>query len=120
MGACNGIPGPGAGGAMLQMGPAAASAAEVGRMVDSSQAEDRKMIRLVRSRRLLYARSNMPVASYYTQVKGLWEEVAREMGWSGAYFYPVLLFVYLLRCYARRFLKLRSHARDARRQAGGV
>ncbi|KPJ12816.1 hypothetical protein RR48_10446 [Papilio machaon] len=53
----------------------------VGKFVDSSQAEDRKMIRLVKERRLLYARNNMPVASYYTQVKRLWEEVAKEMGW---------------------------------------
>ncbi|XP_068618002.1 uncharacterized protein [Battus philenor] len=58
--------------------------AEVGRLVDSNQADDRKMIRLVRERRLLYARNNMPVASYYTQVKRLWEDVAREMGWSVA------------------------------------
>lgn len=55
----------------------------VGRFVDSSQAEDRKMIRLVKERRLLYARNNMPVASYHTQVKRLWEEVANEMGWIG-------------------------------------
>lgn len=55
----------------------------VGRLVDCSQADDRKMIRLVRARRLLYARNNMPVASFHTQVKHLWQEVAREMGWSG-------------------------------------
>lgn len=55
----------------------------VGRMVDSSQADDRKLIRLVRERRLLYARNNMPVASYYTQVKNLWDDVAAAMGWSG-------------------------------------
>ncbi|KAL0870832.1 hypothetical protein ABMA27_004678 [Loxostege sticticalis] len=57
-------------------------AAPVGRMVDSSQSEDRKMIRLVRERPLLYARNNMPVASVYSRVKGLWREVAEEMGWS--------------------------------------
>ncbi|XP_012543968.1 uncharacterized protein LOC101738925 isoform X1 [Bombyx mori] len=54
----------------------------VGRLVDCNQAEDRKMIRLVRDRPLLYARSNMPVASYYAQVKMLWQEVADDMGWS--------------------------------------
>ncbi|KAG6451146.1 hypothetical protein O3G_MSEX006953 [Manduca sexta] len=58
--------------------------AAVGRLVDSNQADDRKMIRLVRERPLLYARNNMPVASYYTQVKLLWQEVADEMGWSVA------------------------------------
>ncbi|XP_039756447.1 uncharacterized protein LOC120631085 [Pararge aegeria] len=57
---------------------------DVGRMVDSSQADDRRLIRLVRERRLLYARNNMPVASYYTQVKNLWDDVARSMGWSVA------------------------------------
>ncbi|CAG9788473.1 unnamed protein product [Diatraea saccharalis] len=57
---------------------------DVGRMVDSSQADDRKMIRLVRERRLLYARNNMPVASYYTRVKALWNEVAQHMGWTVA------------------------------------
>lgn len=62
---------------------AAPGVKEVGRMVDSSQADDRKMIRLVRERRLLYARNNMPVASYYSRVKGLWREVAHEMDWSG-------------------------------------
>ncbi|KAI5631268.1 alcohol dehydrogenase transcription factor myb/SANT-like domain-containing protein [Phthorimaea operculella] len=56
----------------------------VGRLVDSSQADDRRMIALVRARRLLYARNNMPVASYYAQVKQLWEEVANEMGRSVA------------------------------------
>lgn len=56
---------------------------EVGRLVDSSQADDRRMIALVRTRRLLYARTNMPVASYYAQVKALWKEVADEMGWTG-------------------------------------
>lgn len=61
----------------------AGSAAEVGRLVDSSQADDRRMIALVRERPLLYARNNMPVASYYTQVKTLWHEVATEMGWTG-------------------------------------
>jgi hypothetical protein len=68
--------------------------AEVGRMVDCSQADDRRMIQLVRSRRLLYARNNMPVASYYSRVKGLWNEVAVEMGWTGMIhsfpFYPIL------------------------------
>ncbi|CAG9134769.1 unnamed protein product [Plutella xylostella] len=57
---------------------------EVGRLVDSSQADDRRMIALVRTRRLLYARTNMPVASYYAQVKALWKEVADEMGWTVA------------------------------------
>lgn len=57
--------------------------AEVGRLVDSSQADDRRLIGLVRARRLLYSRNNMPVASFYVQVKALWEEVANEMGWSG-------------------------------------
>lgn len=61
----------------------AEGAGGVGRMVDSSQADDRKLIRLVRERRLLYARNNMPVASYYTQVKSLWDDVAAAMGWSG-------------------------------------
>lgn len=41
------------------------------------------MIALVRARRLLYARNNMPVASFYAQVKALWAEVAGQMGWSG-------------------------------------
>ncbi|CAH2218289.1 jg20780, partial [Pararge aegeria aegeria] len=50
----------------------------------SPQADDRRLIRLVRERRLLYARNNMPVASYYTQVKNLWDDVARSMGWSVA------------------------------------
>ncbi|CAK1550303.1 unnamed protein product [Leptosia nina] len=57
---------------------------EVGRLVDSGQADDRRLIRLVRERRLLYARNNMPVASFYTQVKRLWQDVAREMGWTVA------------------------------------
>ncbi|XP_072944700.1 uncharacterized protein [Epargyreus clarus] len=57
---------------------------EVGRLVDSSQADDRKMIRLVRERPVLYARNNMPVASYYNSVKALWRDVANEMGWSVA------------------------------------
>lgn len=56
---------------------------EVGRLVDCSQADDRRMIRLVRARPLLFARNNMPVASYYSQVKKLWQQVADEMGWSG-------------------------------------
>ncbi|CAG9565099.1 unnamed protein product [Danaus chrysippus] len=56
---------------------------DVGRMVDCSQADDRRLIRLVRERRLLYARNNMPVASFYTQVKALWDEVAAAMGWTG-------------------------------------
>lgn len=64
-------------------GGEAGSEGAVGRMVDSSQADDRKLIRLVRERRLLYARNNMPVASYYTQVKNLWDDVAAIMGWSG-------------------------------------
>ncbi|XP_050347612.1 uncharacterized protein LOC126771650 [Nymphalis io] len=63
---------------------AGAGATAVGRMVDSSQADDRKLIRLVRERRLLYARNNMPVASYYTQVKNLWDDVAMKMDWSVA------------------------------------
>ncbi|CAB3230278.1 unnamed protein product [Arctia plantaginis] len=62
----------------------AGSVGEVGRLVDSSQADDRRMIALVRERPLLYARNNMPVASYYTQVKTLWHEVANEMGWTVA------------------------------------
>ncbi|XP_032518760.2 uncharacterized protein LOC116771136 isoform X2 [Danaus plexippus] len=57
---------------------------DVGRMVDCSQADDRRLIRLVRERRLLYARNNMPVASFYTQVKALWDEVAAAMGWTVA------------------------------------
>lgn len=61
---------------------------EVGRLVDSSQADDRRLIALVRSRRLLYSRNNMPVASFYAQVKALWEEVANEMGWSGKWQRP--------------------------------
>ncbi|GBP46693.1 hypothetical protein EVAR_86946_1 [Eumeta japonica] len=75
--------------AMLSGAAAAAGGApgpppEVGRLVDSSHADDRKMIRLVRERRLLYARNNMPVASFYAQVKRLWEEVAAEMNWTAA------------------------------------
>ncbi|KAI8439053.1 hypothetical protein MSG28_012924 [Choristoneura fumiferana] len=62
----------------------AAAGPEVGRLVDSSQADDRRMIALVRARRLLYARNNMPVASYYSQVKKLWQEVADNMGWTVA------------------------------------
>ncbi|XP_053610837.1 uncharacterized protein LOC128675439 [Plodia interpunctella] len=57
---------------------------DVGRLVDTSQADDRKIIRLVRDRRLLYARNNMPVASYHSQVKRLWQEVAKQMGWTVA------------------------------------
>lgn len=71
------------------------AAAEVGRMVDSSQADDRRLIRLVRERRLLYARNNMPVASYYTQVKSLWDDVARLMGWSGNH-YPLYRYTLLV------------------------
>lgn len=55
----------------------------VGRLVDSTQADDRRMIYLVRERPLLYARSNLPVASYHSQVKKLWREVADIMGWTG-------------------------------------
>lgn len=55
----------------------------VGRLVDCTQADDRRMIGLVKERPLLYARSNMPVASYYSTVKNLWQEVADEMGWTG-------------------------------------
>lgn len=62
----------------------------VGRMVDSSQADDRLLIRLVRERRLLYARNNMPVASYYTKVKNLWQDVATNMGWSGTYIHTYI------------------------------
>lgn len=58
-------------------------AGEVGRLVDCSQADDRRMIRLVRERPLLYARNNMPVASYYAHVKKLWQQVADLMGWTG-------------------------------------
>lgn len=57
----------------------------VGRLVDSTQADDRRMIYLVRERPLLYARSNLPVASYHSQVKKLWREVADLMGWTGKY-----------------------------------
>ncbi|PZC73913.1 hypothetical protein B5X24_HaOG208654 [Helicoverpa armigera] len=57
-------------------------AGEVGRLVDCSQADDRRMIRLVRERPLLYARNNMPVASYYARVKKLWQQVADLMGWT--------------------------------------
>ncbi|XP_022834400.1 uncharacterized protein LOC111362099 isoform X2 [Spodoptera litura] len=60
----------------------AESDSEVGRLVDCSQADDRRLIQLVRERRVLYARNNMPVASYYNQVKRLWLEVANKMGWS--------------------------------------
>lgn len=59
-------------------------APEVGRLVDSSQADDRRMIRLVEARPLLYARNTLPVASYYTSVKELWQQVADEMGWTVA------------------------------------
>ncbi|XP_013196538.1 uncharacterized protein LOC106139608 isoform X2 [Amyelois transitella] len=52
--------------------------------LESDVADDRKMIRLVRERRLLYARNNMPVASYHSQVKRLWQEVANKMGWTVA------------------------------------
>ncbi|XP_059057831.1 uncharacterized protein LOC131851358 [Achroia grisella] len=74
-----GSPAEGAAGA-----PGRPDGCDVGRMVDSSQADDRKMIRLVRERRLLYARNNMPVASFHSQVKRLWQQVANEMGWSVA------------------------------------
>ncbi|XP_052743494.1 uncharacterized protein LOC112052248 [Bicyclus anynana] len=57
---------------------------DVGRMVDHSQADDRRLIRLVRERRVLYARCTMPVASYYSQVKQLWSDVAAAMGWTVA------------------------------------
>ncbi|KAJ8714792.1 hypothetical protein PYW08_004773 [Mythimna loreyi] len=63
---------------------AAGGHGEVGRLVDCSQADDRRMIRLVRARPLLYARNNMPVASYYSQVKKLWQQVADHMGWTVA------------------------------------
>lgn len=59
----------------------------VGRLVDSTQADDRRMICLVRERPLLYARSNLPVASYHSQVKKLWREVADIMGWTGTYIF---------------------------------
>lgn len=58
---------------------------KIGKQVDCNQADDRKVINLVKKRRLLYARTNLPVASYYAQVKKLWYEVASEMGWSGQY-----------------------------------
>ncbi|KAJ8712019.1 hypothetical protein PYW07_004861 [Mythimna separata] len=67
-----------------EAGEAGARAGEVGRLVDCSQADDRRMIRLVRARPLLYARNNMPVASYYSQVKKLWQQVADSMGWTVA------------------------------------
>ncbi|XP_026741704.1 uncharacterized protein LOC113503803 [Trichoplusia ni] len=73
-----------AGAAEAAEGGGGGGGGEVGRLVDCSQADDRRMIRLVRERRLLYARNNMPVASYYSQVKKLWEQVAREMGWTVA------------------------------------
>ncbi|KAJ0174903.1 hypothetical protein K1T71_010011 [Dendrolimus kikuchii] len=63
---------------------AAVALATVGRRVESSQADDRRVIRLVRERPLLYTRNNMPVASYYSQVKLLWHEIAKEMGWTVA------------------------------------
>lgn len=70
----------------------------VGRMVDCSQADDRKMIRLVKERPLLFARNNMPVASFYAQVKRLWEEVAREMNWTGKLFFIISnKFVWILK-----------------------
>lgn len=59
--------------------------AGVGRMVDCSQADDRRLIRLVRERPLLYARNHLPVARYYSQVKRLWQDVAAAMAWSGEY-----------------------------------
>lgn len=59
-------------------------ASKVGKMVDSSQADDRKLIKLVKERKLLYARNNMPVASFFSRIKVLWEEVALEMNWSVA------------------------------------
>ncbi|XP_050664829.1 uncharacterized protein LOC126965329 [Leptidea sinapis] len=48
------------------------------------QADDRRLIALVRARPLLFGRSKMPVASYYEQVRRLWVEVAAEMGWTVA------------------------------------
>lgn len=68
--------------------------AKVGKQVDSNQADDRKVINLVKKRRLLYARTNLPVASYYAQVKKLWFEVATEMGWSGQYIYLPITYTY--------------------------
>ncbi|XP_052751141.1 uncharacterized protein LOC113512729 isoform X2 [Galleria mellonella] len=76
--------GSGAGAAAAGGGTGRPEGCDVGRMVDSSQADDRKMIRLVRERRLLYARNNMPVASFHSQVKRLWQQVADEMGWTVA------------------------------------
>lgn len=72
----------GSGGEACEVG---GEAGGVGRLVDCSQADDRRMIRLVRERPLLYARNNMPVASYYSQVKKLWQQVADTMGWSGTH-----------------------------------
>ncbi|XP_045522047.1 uncharacterized protein LOC123712815 [Pieris brassicae] len=57
---------------------------DVGRLVDTGQADDRRLIRLVQARPVLYARNNMPVASYYTSVKRQWQEVAQEMDWTVA------------------------------------
>lgn len=70
-----------------------AGVGEVGRLVDSSQADDRRVIRLVSERPLLYARNNMPVASYYSQVKKLWKEVADEMGWTGLFCSTKFLYI---------------------------
>lgn len=56
-----------------------------GRLVESTQAEDRRLISLVAARPLLYARTTLPVASYYSQVKKLWQEVADLMTWIGRY-----------------------------------
>lgn len=66
----------------------------VGRLVDSTQADDRRMIHLVRDRPLLYARSNLPVASYQAQVKKLWREVADIMAWTGTYLTASSLIIY--------------------------
>lgn len=51
----------------------------IGKVVNSTQADDRKLIRLVKSRKVLYAKSKIPV----TGVKNKWREVAQAMGWSG-------------------------------------
>lgn len=62
----------------------------VGRLVESNQADDRKMISLVKQRPLLFARCNMPIASYYSQVKLLWKEVADQMGCGGMILFIIL------------------------------
>lgn len=69
--------------AARRAGPARLGPRATGRLVESTQAEDRRLIALVGARPLLYARSTLPVASYYSQVKKLWQQVADLMGWTG-------------------------------------